>query len=162
MSEKTMPAATVAAHLLPLRINVGDSRMLAGSLSWERHDTLGRQGADIAVLYECASTSQRVALVRCEAGAFSKSHLHVGHETFHVLSGTFHDDHGQYGPGDVVIYPPGSTHGWTSPTGALILAIWGGLSARLCRNLNLSLMASTCEIAIHSFIRCNDSVEEPH
>lgn len=115
-----------AQNVVPLRLNVADLASGDAEAPWVRHDTHGRHGAEIALLYESPDAQQRVALVRCEPGAFASAHLHCGHETFHVLSGTFHDDHGEYGAGDIVVYPPGSTHGWTSPTGALILAIWGG------------------------------------
>lgn len=44
-----------------------------------------------------------------------------------MLSGRFEDDHGSYGPGDLVVYRPGSRHAWRSPEGALIYVVWGAL-----------------------------------
>ena len=80
----------------------------AGSLPWlaspqpgiERR-MLERIGAEVAV----ATT-----LVRYAAGSSFAPHTHALGEEFLVLSGTFADEHGQYGPGTYVRNPPGSSH----------------------------------------------------
>ncbi|MFJ4374948.1 cupin domain-containing protein [Pseudomonas japonica] len=96
------------------------------AIQWDAHQQLGRNGASIHVLFECKQSDQRIALIRCEPGARAQSHHHVGHETFLILDGNFTDENGKYTKGDLVIYPPGSTHAWHSSQGALIYAIWGG------------------------------------
>ncbi|QEM80237.1 cupin domain-containing protein [Halomonas binhaiensis] len=95
-------------------------------INWSAHAQLGRNGARIHTLFECAESAQRIALIRCDAGASAAAHLHDGHETFLILDGDFEDENGVYLKGDLVIYPPGSTHAWKSSTGALIYATWGG------------------------------------
>ncbi|MFJ7140652.1 hypothetical protein BLX41_09420 [Pseudomonas protegens] len=96
------------------------------SIQWSTHQQLGRSGASIHTLFECQESAQRIALIRCEAGASAQSHHHHGHETFLILDGDFEDENGIYLKGDLVIYPPGSTHAWKSSKGALIYATWGG------------------------------------
>jgi anti-sigma factor ChrR (cupin superfamily) len=95
-------------------------------LAWEPHDSLGRIGTRIHRLYQSDSTGQQVALVLCAPGSYAKSHLHIGHESYFVISGNFEDDFGKYGPGELVVLFPGSVHSWHSPTGALLYAVWGG------------------------------------
>jgi anti-sigma factor ChrR (cupin superfamily) len=95
-------------------------------LAWEPHDSLGRIGTRIHRLYQSDSTGQQVALVLCAPGIYAKSHLHIGHESYFVISGSFEDDFGKYGPGQLVVLFPGSVHSWHSPTGALLYAVWGG------------------------------------
>lgn len=96
------------------------------SIDWSAHAQLNRNGARIHTLFECAESAQRIALIRCDAGASAATHQHNGHETFLILDGDFEDENGIYHKGDLVIYPPGSTHAWKSSTGALIYATWGG------------------------------------
>jgi quercetin dioxygenase-like cupin family protein len=80
----------------------------AGSLPWlaspqpgvERR-MLERVGAEVAV----ATT-----LVRYAPGSSFSPHTHALGEEFLVLSGTFADEHGEYGPGTYVRNPPGSSH----------------------------------------------------
>ncbi|SDO81353.1 cupin domain-containing protein [Pseudomonas poae] len=96
------------------------------SIDWSAHTQLNRNGARIHTLFECTESAQRIALIRCDAGASAAAHHHNGHETFLILDGDFEDENGLYHKGDLVIYPPGSTHAWKSSTGALIYATWGG------------------------------------
>ncbi|MHC8383761.1 hypothetical protein EAH72_16185 [Pseudomonas caspiana] len=95
-------------------------------ITWSAHAQLDRNGARIHTLFECTESAQRIALIRCDAGASAAAHHHNGHETFLILEGDFEDENGVYLKGDLVIYPPGSTHAWKSSTGALIYATWGG------------------------------------
>lgn len=108
------------------------------TIQWDAHQQLGRSGASIHVLFECNRSSQRIALIRCEPGAHAQSHHHTGHETFLILDGDFADENGEYGKGDLVIYPPGSTHAWQTSKGALIYAIWGGPVSSLIEPVRLA------------------------
>ncbi len=101
---------------------------------WVGHDSHGRKGAQTTVLFDDPASGQRVALVRCEPGAFSAPHRHEGHESFLILEGTFHDDSGVYGKGELLVYQPGSYHGWTCPDGGLFYAVWGGPVTPLAPN----------------------------
>ncbi|MGX0893537.1 anti-sigma factor ChrR (cupin superfamily) [Pseudomonas sp. ADAK2 TE3594] len=110
----------------PTVLNLLNASTEPDSIQWVAHQQLGRSGASIHTLFECKESAQRIALIRCEAGASAESHHHLGHETFLILDGDFEDENGIYLKGDLVIYPPGSTHAWKSSNGALIYATWGG------------------------------------
>lgn len=110
----------------PHCVNLVEVADAPNSIPWEAHNRLGRVGADIHALYDDAASGQRVALIRCMPGATAQAHVHHGHETFLILDGAFQDDSGTYVKGDLVVYRPGSRHGWSTPNGALICAIWGG------------------------------------
>lgn len=109
----------------PLVINLSAAAAEPDRMEWASHSSLGRQGARVLSLFKCEHSGQHVALVSCAPGAAAAAHVHVGHESFLVLSGRFDDDHGSYGPGDLVVYRPGSRHAWRSPEGALIYVVWG-------------------------------------
>ncbi|KPW41404.1 Anti-ECFsigma factor, ChrR [Pseudomonas amygdali pv. mellea] len=112
--------------MTPTVFNLLDISNDPDSIQWSAHQQLGRNGASIYTVFECGESAQRIALIRCEPGASAQSHRHLGHETFLILDGDFEDENGLYLKGDLVIYPPGSSHAWKSSNGALIYATWGG------------------------------------
>ncbi|WP_224992550.1 cupin domain-containing protein [Acinetobacter pittii] len=95
------------------------------SIAWEDYSSLGRSGSEIYYIFKCEKTNQAVALVKCHKNASADEHIHIGHETFVILEGTFEDENGIYKKGDIVFYPPQSKHSWKSTTGAVILVILG-------------------------------------
>jgi len=65
------------------------------------------------------------SLVRYAPGSSFSPHGHPGGEEILVLSGTFSDDSGDYGPGWYLRHPPGSAHRPSSADGALIFVkLW--------------------------------------
>jgi anti-sigma factor ChrR (cupin superfamily) len=110
----------------PFSVNIADILDETADISWENHNSLGRVGADISKLFNDVESGQQVALIRCAPGARAEKHVHTGHETFVILDGDFQDESGIFKKGDIVVYPPNSSHSWKSITGAVILAVWGG------------------------------------
>jgi anti-sigma factor ChrR (cupin superfamily) len=50
--------------------------------------------------------------------------MHPDVEMILILDGTQTDETGTYGPGDVVINPPGSQHSIVSKDGCVVLLMW--------------------------------------
>ncbi|HEY0708751.1 MAG TPA: cupin domain-containing protein [Polyangia bacterium] len=107
-----VPTAFVLADLV--------ERAKAGTLAWEPF----RAGVFRHVLYDEGPEGAAAALLRYEPGARVPRHEHVGHEHILVLAGSQQDQRGHYGPGTMVVNPPGSSHEVFSPDGCLVLAIW--------------------------------------
>ena len=80
-----------------------------------------RDGIDIAWLREGAPG---IAVLRYQPGASVPLHMHPDVEMILVLDGTQTDETGTYGPGDVVINPPGSQHSIISKDGCVVLLMW--------------------------------------
>lgn len=110
----------------PTSVNITSILDNSANINWEQHNALGRSGAEISRLYREENSGQQVALIRCVPGAMAEKHVHTGHETFVILEGDFQDESGVFKKGDIVVYPPNSSHSWRSNTGAIILAVWGG------------------------------------
>lgn len=110
----------------PEVVNLNNIASRLASIPWLPHDSAGRQGALIHRLYQSDSSGQQVALVRFAPGSRAPTHLHHGHESILVLDGAYQDETGCYGSGDLVVYPDGSSHSWSSPGGALLYVVWGG------------------------------------
>jgi drug/metabolite transporter (DMT)-like permease/quercetin dioxygenase-like cupin family protein len=107
----------------PVKIRLlGDDISL--SLKWAEHSTQGRQGALIHDVYNCGSPRRKVALVRFAPGSSASTHRHTSYETILILSGGYRDDHGEHRQGELVVYPPGSEHSWSSPDGATLFVVW--------------------------------------
>ncbi len=69
--------------------------------------------------------ARATSLVRYAPGSVFPAHGHPGGEEILVLSGTFSDDSGHYGPGWYLRNPPGSAHQPSSAEGALIFVkLW--------------------------------------
>lgn len=72
-----------------------------------------------------AERARATSLVRYAPGSVFPAHAHPGGEEILVLSGTFSDDSGHYGPGWYLRNPPGSAHSPSSADGALIFVkLW--------------------------------------
>ena len=65
-----------------------------------------------------------VSILRYAPGARVSAHRHTGYEHIHVLAGSQRDARGSYGPGTVVINPPGSSHDVVSDDGCTVLIVW--------------------------------------
>ncbi|MHA7854677.1 cupin domain-containing protein [Marinobacter shengliensis] len=111
----------------PIRINLNCGHDSLSGLPWLKHDSNQRKGAEIADLYQ--NGAQRIALVRFHPSAHAEAHIHHGFESILVLEGGYSDSMGRYTQGDLVIYPDGSVHNWTSENGALLYVVWGGETA---------------------------------
>lgn len=111
---------------LPVSVNIQNLISNPQIIEWDQHNALGRSGAEISRLYREEESGQQVALIRCVPGATAEKHTHSGHETFVILEGDFQDESGVFKKGDIVVYPPNSSHSWRSNAGALIFAVWGG------------------------------------
>lgn len=69
--------------------------------------------------------ARATSLVRYAPGSIFPAHGHPAGEEILVLSGTFSDDSGHYGPGWYLRNPPGSAHQPSSADGALIFVkLW--------------------------------------
>lgn len=69
--------------------------------------------------------ARATSLVRYAPDSVFPAHGHPGGEEILVLSGTFSDDSGHYGPGWYLRNPPGSAHSPSSKDGALIFVkLW--------------------------------------
>lgn len=64
------------------------------------------------------------AVLRYAPGASLPYHVHPGHEHIYILDGAQVDERGVYGPGTLVVNPPGSGHSVSSPRGCLVLVFW--------------------------------------
>ena len=83
-----------------------------------------RPGVEICVLYKDDASGASTALLRYAPGAKVPEHEHSGHEQILILDGSQRDERGEYGPGTLVINPPGSRHSVESPNGCLVLIHW--------------------------------------
>jgi mannose-6-phosphate isomerase-like protein (cupin superfamily) len=73
--------------------------------------------------YDKAS-AQGAYMMRMAPGATTERHVHKRREEYYIVAGDLIESDGTVlGPGDFVIYPPGSTHNSRTETGCLILAI---------------------------------------
>src|SRR3954451_5289033 len=64
------------------------------------------------------------AVLRYAPGPSLPYHVHPGHEHIYILDGAQVDERGVYGPGTLVVNPPGSGHSVSSPRGCLVLVFW--------------------------------------
>lgn len=80
-----------------------------------------RKGIEIAWLRQ---GTPGIAVLRYEPGASVPLHMHPDVEMILVLEGKQTDETGTYGPGDIVINGPGSTHSIVSKDGCVVLLMW--------------------------------------
>ena len=80
-----------------------------------------RDGIEIAWLCKGAPG---IAVLRYQPGASVPLHMHPDVEMILVLDGEQTDEKGTYGPGDIVINPPGSQHSVVSEAGCVVLLMW--------------------------------------
>lgn len=83
-----------------------------------------RAGVEKGRLFHDVETGEEVAVLRYQPGASVPPHRHDGYEYIFVLEGSQKDARGSYGPGTLVVNPPGSEHAVESPDGCVVLAIW--------------------------------------
>ena len=83
-----------------------------------------REGVDIYRLYGDGVTGPSAALLRYAPNAEGPLHEHAGYEHVFVLSGVQQDARGVYGPGTMVVNPPGSRHCVRAPAGCTVLVVW--------------------------------------
>lgn len=84
-------------------------------------------GSEVATLYRDSGFPEHAHLLRVPAGSRTPLHDHGHGEEIFVLEGGYADEHGAYGPGTWVCYPPGSSHTAVSDGGALMYIRTGGL-----------------------------------
>jgi anti-sigma factor ChrR (cupin superfamily) len=85
-----------------------------------------RPGIEIHRLYGTGTDPEEpaAAVLRYAPGASLPYHVHPGHEHIYILDGAQVDERGVYGPGTLVVNPPGSGHTVSSPRGCLALLLW--------------------------------------
>jgi len=83
-----------------------------------------RAGIEASWLYQNGPHGAAAAYLRYAPGGRAPFHWHAGYEHVFVLEGTQSDRAGTYGPGSVVINPPGSAHEVVSEQGCIVLVIW--------------------------------------
>lgn len=97
-------------------VTAGEHRWVASPQPGVERMMLDRLGGERA---------RATSLVRYAPGSVFPAHGHPGGEEILVLSGTFSDDSGDYGPGWYLRHPPGSAHRPASAEGALIFVkLW--------------------------------------
>jgi len=95
------------------------ARVERGEFAWDEL----RPGVDIHRLYQ-SDDGGSAALLRYAPGGHVPPHRHRGYEQIFVLSGSQRDDRGTYGPGSLVVNPPGTEHAVDSDEGCLVLIVW--------------------------------------
>ncbi len=83
-----------------------------------------REGIQIHRLYGDGREGATAAILRYAPGATVPMHEHIGYEHILMLDGGQEDEQGNYGPGALVVNPPGSRHSVRSPEGCIALLIW--------------------------------------
>ena len=69
-------------------------------------------------------TRQGAYLIRMEAGAETIAHVHRRREEYYIIEGDLVENDGtELGPGDYVVYEPGSYHNSRTVNGCLLLGI---------------------------------------
>ena len=68
------------------------------------------KGASMKPLPKVADPGERLFLIRAEPGCYMPEHGHTGMERLVVITGTFEDGQGRYGPGDLVERGPEDRH----------------------------------------------------
>ena len=67
-------------------------------------------GAALKPLPKVADPGERLYLIRAEGGQGLPEHGHTGAERLVVIAGAFEDQHGRFGPGDLVERGPEDRH----------------------------------------------------
>ena len=78
----------------------------------------------IKVLYEDAERGEMTCLLKLEPGAYIPFHKHPEIEQSLVLEGSVEDHDGIAKAGDYIWRKPGSLHDNTSPSGAVLFAVY--------------------------------------
>ena len=85
-------------------------------------------GVQVMTLYAEDDHPEKMALARLGPDTRIARHDHPGGEEVFVIEGGYEDDHGAYGPGSWVRYPPASRHTVHSETGCLLYLKTGHLT----------------------------------
>jgi len=90
---------------------------------YEFIDPVPRDIGFMALSYDNAS-GQGAYMMRMAPGATTEMHSHTRREEYYIIEGDLIESDGTVlGPGDFVIYAPGTEHNSRTETGCLILAI---------------------------------------
>jgi anti-sigma factor ChrR (cupin superfamily) len=93
-------------------VRPGDEDWRPSPMAGVERQMLDRIGEEVA---------RATSIVRYAASARFSAHTHGGGEEFLVLSGSFHDDAGDYTEGTYVRNPIGTSHApWAGPDGAVL------------------------------------------
>ncbi len=92
------------------------------AMDWSPSDF---DGIETKVLWSEPETGRSTILFKLAPGAIVPAHTHTDVEQTWVLSGTFADHEGEAGPGHYIWRPAGNRHEAYSPTGAVILSMFG-------------------------------------
>lgn len=104
------PVADEIAHLpRPLRDHIP---LHDGKLRW------GRQGPIETIFLPCDDPGHRIRLLRIAPGKGAPQHSHRGLELTLVLQGSYHDETGRFGPGDIEVADPDLDHRPIADAGA--------------------------------------------
>jgi anti-sigma factor ChrR (cupin superfamily) len=82
-----------------------------------------RPGIEIRPLYR-TENGPAAALLRYRPGVTLPRHSHDGYEHIYVIQGEQSDERGTYGPGTLIVNPPGTGHTVISRPGCVVLVIW--------------------------------------
>lgn len=96
-------------------------RLQASAVAWQKGPALGLQ-----VIPLHTTDAEDLSLLRWQPGSSYEPHRHADWEEILVLEGVLQDEHGTYGPGTWLRYPPGSEH---HPWSDLGCTIWLRTSA---------------------------------
>jgi anti-sigma factor ChrR (cupin superfamily) len=83
-----------------------------------------REGVEIHRIYGDGINGPSAALLRYRDKSEIPLHEHPGFEHIIILSGSQEDAQGKFGPGTLIINPPGSRHRVVSEEGCIVLVIY--------------------------------------
>ena len=107
--------------------NVFTNPSLGETVPFQEFVEPGRKNVEFFPLYTTDQTGPEgptAMLLHYRPGATNQRHIHPSYELILVLDGELVDDNGHYGPGTLLVSPPGSKHAASSPKGCTILIIW--------------------------------------
>lgn len=124
-------------------VNADFSRRAVVTAAAQRWVASPQPGVERVMLDRLGGERARAtSLVRYAPGSVFAAHAHPGGEEILVLSGTFRDDSGDYGPGSYLRNPPGSAHRPSSPDGALIFVKLWQMPASDCATVRIDTRAA--------------------
>ncbi|WP_449278768.1 cupin domain-containing protein [Leucobacter sp. GX24907] len=83
----------------------------------------GATGMFERALYSGDTSNVSVSLMRIEPGGDAPIHSHGTVEHLFVVSGSFSDGYGTYGPGDYIVRNPRTSHSTVSEEGATVFVM---------------------------------------
>ena len=111
---EAQPEAPLAPHALDRAMAALDqtrepSRMTLEEMSKGLWTPIGL-GTAMKPLRKIADPGEQLYLIRAEGGRALPEHGHTGIERLVVIAGALQDEHGRFGPGDLVERGPGDLH----------------------------------------------------